>query len=209
MKPQVPFEPTSITLTGRHVQLEPLGVEHAEDLLQVGRDADVWQFLPRPAFGDRNDVVAWIEQARSETKAGRQIAFATLSLPDRRAIGSTRYLDIRREHRGIEIGWTWIGTRHQRTAVNSECKLLLLQHAFEKLGALRVQFKTDARNERSQRAIERIGAVREGTLRNHMLLWDGHVRDSVLYSILDTEWPAAKERLRGFLGRSDRTRSPS
>lgn len=202
MKPQAPFDPTPITLTGRHVRLEPLGTEHAEDLLHVGRDADVWQFLPLPAFGGRDDVAAWIEQAQTETNAGRQIAFAILGMPDRCAIGSTRYLDIRREHRGIEIGWTWIGTRHQRTAVNSECKLLLLQHAFEKLGALRVQFKTDARNEGSQRAIERLGAVREGTLRNHMLLWDGHVRDSVVYSILDTEWPAAKERLRGFLDRA-------
>jgi RimJ/RimL family protein N-acetyltransferase len=117
-----------------------------------------------------------------------------------RAIGSTRYLDIRREHRGLEIGWTWLGRAWQRTAANTECKLLLLEHAFEALGALRVQLKTDARNLASQRAIERIGAVREGVLRAHMVVREGFVRDSVMYAVTAGEWPEVKGKLEGLLG---------
>jgi RimJ/RimL family protein N-acetyltransferase len=110
-------------------------------------------------------------------------------------IGATRYLDIRSEHRGLEIGGTWYAVEHQRTGVNTECKYLLLRHAFEVLGCIRVQLKTDSLNERSQRAIERLGAVHEGVLRSHMIMPDGRRRDSVYYSILDSEWPRIKERL--------------
>jgi RimJ/RimL family protein N-acetyltransferase len=123
------------------------------------------------------------------------VPFAIVLRASGRAVGSTRYIDIRRAHRGLEIGWTWIGREWQRTAVNSECKRLLLEHAFEVLGALRVQLKTDARNTRSQRAIERLGAKREGVLRAHMVLADGFVRDSVMYSVIAAEWPSVKQGL--------------
>ncbi len=140
-------------------------------------------------------MTALIEPALEELAAGRQIPFAIVDRAIGRAVGSTRYLDIQPANRGIEIGWTWIGTAHQRTAINTECKFLLLRHAFETLGAIRVQLKTDLRNERSQRAMERIGAAREGVLRQNMLLWDGHRRDSVYYSVLVDEWPRVRERL--------------
>ncbi|MFO3795968.1 MAG: GNAT family N-acetyltransferase, partial [Anaerolineales bacterium] len=115
-------------------------------------------------------------------------------------MGATRYLDIRPEHRGVEIGGTWYGVAYQRTVVNTECKYLLLRHAFEDWGCIRVQFKADSRNERSIRALERIGAVREGVLRNHMILADGTIRHSVYFSILNSEWPAVKARLEGWIG---------
>ena len=132
---------------------------------------------------------------------GREIAFAIIHKSDKRAIGSTRFLDIQPAHRTLEIGWTWIGTKYQRTAVNTECKYLLLSYAFEKLGAVRVQLRTDTRNEKSQKAIERIGAVKEGVLRKSHTTHTGFIRDSVYYSIIDDEWPAVKQRLEGFLAR--------
>ncbi len=112
-----------------------------------------------------------------------------------KVVGSTRYLNIRPSHRGLEIGWTWLGSEWQRTAINTQAKLLLLTHAFERLGCVRVEFKADARNERSQRALERIGAVREGVLRNHMIVQSNYIRDSVYFSVIDTQWLAVKERL--------------
>ena len=136
-----------------------------------------------------------IRQASIETDAGREVAFAIVATPSGKAVGSTRFLDILRPHRALEIGWTWIGAPWQRTAINTECKLLLLGHAFDTLGAHRVTLKTDARNERSQRAIERIGGVREGVLRRHRVCWDGFVRDTVYYGILDHEWPQVRMRL--------------
>ena len=124
-----------------------------------------------------------------------QLPFAIVETDKGRAVGSTRFLNIRPEHRGLEIGWTWIGREWQRTSVNTETKFLLLRHAFERLGCIRVELKTDARNERSQQAIERIGAKREGILRSHMLVQEGFRRDSVYFSVLDEEWPAVKEGL--------------
>lgn len=140
----------------------------------------------------------WIDAAWDRSGGERQrreLPFAILDRASGRAAGSTRYLEIRPEHRGLEIGWTWLGRAYRRTAVNTECKYLLLRHAFEVMGAVRVQLKTDARNLASQRAIERIGGVREGVLRRHMVLADGFVRDSVMFSVTDTEWPGARERL--------------
>jgi RimJ/RimL family protein N-acetyltransferase len=117
-------------------------------------------------------------------------------------VGSTRFLNIRPEHRSLEIGWTWLGQEWQRTAVNTETKLLLLSHAFERLGCVRVEFKTDARNERSQQALERIGAVREGVMRNHMIVQGNYVRDSVYFSVIDRDWLGVKERLQRLKDRS-------
>jgi RimJ/RimL family protein N-acetyltransferase len=129
------------------------------------------------------------------------VAFAIVSAASGAAVGSTRFLNIERPHRALEIGWTWIGPAWQRSAINTECKLLLLGHAFEQLGAHRVTLKTDARNLRSQRAIERVGGVREGVLRRHRVCWDGFVRDSVYYGIIDGEWPQVKSRLEAMSAR--------
>ena len=198
---RLPFAPAPVTLVGRHARLEPLAPRHAPDLLAAGSDPSIWAYLSRPAFRDLADTEGWIAEVLAEVAAGRQIAFATVDLEAGRAVGSTRYLDIRSADRGIEIGSTWLGTAAQRTAVNTECKYLLLEHAFETLGALRVQLKTDARNIRSQNAIARIGAFREGVLRRHMIVRDGHVRDSVYFSIVDSEWPSVKTALLAKLGR--------
>jgi len=181
------------------VRLEPLTPRHAEDLFVAGRDEAIWTYMPRPVLQSVEDTRGWIEEALSAAATGTQIPFAIMLRVGGQAIGSTRYLEIRREHRGLEIGWTWVGTAYQRTSVNTECKILLLRHSFEELGAVRVQLKTDLRNERSQRAIERIGAVREGVLRKHMALWDGFIRDTVYYSIVESEWPDVKHRLERLL----------
>lgn len=182
-------------LIGRYVVIEPLALDHAPDLFAAGSDDETWLYMPLPALRSREDAESMIRQALAETESGREAAFAIVDPGSGRAIGSTRYLDIQPEHRTIEIGWTWIGPAWRRTPVNTECKLLLLTHAFEVFGAQRVTLKTDARNVRSQRAIERIGGVREGVLRKHRICWDGSVRDTVYYGITDAEWPAVKERL--------------
>jgi RimJ/RimL family protein N-acetyltransferase len=152
------------------------------------------------AIRTEEQMQEWVREILSRQARGTDLPFAVVHLGSGRAIGSTRYLDIQPQHRGLEIGGTWYGVAYQRSAVNTECKYLLLRHAFEVLSCLRVQLKTDLRNERSQRAIERIGAVREGVLRNHMILPDGHVRSSVYYSLLNLEWPAVKAKLEEKLG---------
>jgi RimJ/RimL family protein N-acetyltransferase len=195
------FDPQPVTLEGRFVRLEPVAVPHAADLFEAGRDDSIWRFMPRPAFERMEDAQGWIERTLDDASPGVQIPFAVIDRSSGRAVGSTRYLNIRRAHRGPEIGWTWLAVAHQRTAANTECKLLLLGHAFDRLGAIRVEFKTDGRNERSQRALEQIGAVREGVLRHHMIMWDGHVRDSVYFGIIASEWPVVRERLEARLAR--------
>ena len=189
------MDPRPVVLVGAHVRLEPLAPAHAADLFVAGSEPSIWSYLPRPALRSEDDARAWIEEARAALAAGEQVPFAIVDTHGGRAIGSTRYLDVRREHRGLEIGWTWIATAHQRSAVNTEAKRLLFTHAFDELGALRVQLKTDARNLRSQRAIERLGAVREGVLRSHVFAGDGVLRDTVMYSVLAGEWPAVRARL--------------
>ncbi len=184
------------------MRVEPLAPRHAEDLFVAGSEEAIWTYMPRPALKSVEDALGWIQEASTAAAGGTQILFAIIHQASGKAIGSTRYLDIRQEHRGLEIGWTWIATVHQRTRVNTECKYLLLRHAFEELGAVRVQLKTDLRNEASQRAIERLGAVREGVLRQHMVLWDGFIRDTVYYSIVASEWSEAKRHLHQLLSRS-------
>jgi N-acetyltransferase len=190
-----------VTLCGQVARVEPLGYEHAEDLYRASGDASTWLYMPTNPSGSVEAVREWITQALALRAGGTQLAFAIVEVASGRAIGSTRYLNITPHDRGLEIGWTWLAPAAQRTAVNTECKYLLLQHAFEELGAIRVQLKTDGRNVVSQRAIERLGAVREGVLRKHMIVQDGYQRDSVMYSIIDTEWPAVKARLEEKLGR--------
>lgn len=189
------FDPKPVALTGESVRLESLDLRHAGELTEAGSTAALWRHLPiaPPASVAENE--AWIRDAIRDGETGAQVPFAIVRLESGRAVGSTRYLDIQRENSALEIGWTWIGKPWQRTVVNTECKFLLLRHAFEALGALRVQFKTDGRNKQSQEAIARIGAKREGVLRRSRRLWDGFVRDTVVFSILDSEWPEVKERL--------------
>lgn len=186
-------------LAGRHVRLEPLGERHADDLLAVGRDESIWTFLTRGPFVDRPDVLLWIQKAAALRERGEQIPFAIVDAASNRAVGSTRYLDIRPHDRAIEIGYTWLAPAVQRTAINTECKLLLLRHAFETLSAGRVQLKTDARNLKSQAAIARLGAVREGVLRRNMRTRDDVFRDTVYFSILEEEWPAVRMQLEAIL----------
>ena len=193
------FDPRPTVLAGTHVALQPLELAHAKDLFAAGVDDATWVHMPRSAPRSVADAESMIRQALIETEAGREVAFAIVALASGKAVGSTRFLDIQRPHRALEIGWTWIGAPWQRTAINTECKLLLLRHVFDELLAHRVTLKTDARNLRSQRAIERIGGVREGVLRRNRVCWNGFVCDTVYYGIVDHEWPHVKTRLEGML----------
>jgi len=190
-----------VTLTGQVVRLEPLTIEHTADLTLAGQDESIWQYMLYGSIHTHDQMRAWIQDLLDRQKAGTDLPFAVVLLKTGRAIGATRYLEIRPEHRGLEIGGTWYAVDYQRTPVNTECKYLLLKHAFEALGCIRVQFKTDLRNERSQRALYRIGAIKEGILRNHMIMPDGTFRDSVYYSILASEWPKVKTRLEEMMKR--------
>lgn len=188
-----------LTLTGAVVQLQPLSEAHVPGLTAVGLDEAIWKFMVYQPVRDEAGMRAWVQELLRRQAAGTDLPFAVVHRADGRVVGATRYMDIHREHRGLEIGGTWYAPAYQRTAVNTECKYLLLRQAFEVWGCIRVQLKTDLRNERSQRAIERLGAQREGVLRNHMLLPDGYRRHSVYYSLIDTEWPAVKARLEAKL----------
>ncbi|MGH7560470.1 MAG: GNAT family N-acetyltransferase [Gemmatimonadales bacterium] len=196
------MNPVPVVLYGDRVRIEPLDHRHADDLLAAAADPEIWRFMPIPQPASGGDLLTWIDDAWRRAAAGDQLPFAVVDHATDRAIGSTRFLEIRRSWRTLEIGWTWLSASAQRTPVNTECKYLLLRHAIEELGALRVQFKTDARNERSQRSLERIGAVKEGVLRKQRINWDGFVRDAVYYSIVDEDWPAVKARLEKLLSRS-------
>lgn len=193
------FEPKPVTLVGARVRLEPLGQRHAQELFDAAIDRTIWTYMPVGGFSGLQTLREWIDRALAAQADGTEIPFAIVSTASGRAVGATRFMDIRPEHRALEIGWTWLSPDVQRTGVNTETKYLLFKHAFEDLRAHRVQLKTDARNIRSQRAIERIGAVLEGRHRRHTVLWDGYVRDTVYYSIVDTEWPAVKRRLQALL----------
>jgi len=182
---------TPVSLTGKYVRLEPMTEEHVPGLAAVGLDDSIWEHMLYGKVRSEKDIRNWVRDILSRP----DLAFVVIHLETGRVAGATRYLNIMPEFRGLEIGGTWYGLEFQRTAVNTECKYLLLQYAFETLGCIRVQFKTDSRNVRSQRAIERLGAKYEGVLRNHMILPDGRFRDSVYYSIINTEWPAVKTQL--------------
>jgi RimJ/RimL family protein N-acetyltransferase len=183
-----------VVLEGRYVRLEPLAQTHAPSLAAVSGDEEIWRYFSTSLL-TVEDVRAWIDVALAQQVAGVSLPFAIVAKEAGRAIGSTRYMNIVPHDRGLEIGSTWLAPAYWRTAINSECKFLLLRHAFEALGCIRVQIKTDRRNERSRRAIERLGAQFEGILRQHMIVRDGVYRDTAMYSIIDAEWPAVKERL--------------
>lgn len=184
-----------VTLTGHTIRLEPLALAHVPALAIAGRHESLWRYMPYVNMGDDHAMHAWVNDLLDRQARGTDLPFGVIHLASGQPIGATRYMDIRPPDRGLEIGGTWYAPEHQRTAANTEAKYLLLRHAFESLGCVRVQLKTDLRNERSQRAIERLGAVREGVLRHHMLMPDGYRRSSVYYSILEEEWASVKSRL--------------
>jgi RimJ/RimL family protein N-acetyltransferase len=194
-------EISPVTLTGKVVRLEPPTEQHVPDLTVAAHDERIWRYMLYAYPEDEEKMLAWVRDILARQAAGTDLAFAIIHLASGRAIGATRYLEIRPPHRSLEIGGTWYATSFQRTAVNTECKYLLLRHAFEILGCVRVQFKTDLRNEHSQSALERIGAVKEGILRQHMITPEGYLRDSVYYSILDREWAGVRKRLERMLAR--------
>jgi RimJ/RimL family protein N-acetyltransferase len=184
-----------VVLEGQHVRLEPLAERHAEDLAAAATpDLFTHHFPPSELTPD-----GFREQIRGLTALPDWLPFAQVLRASGRAVGVTCYLDMRPAHRGLEIGFTWIGRAWQGTAVNPEAKLLLLRHAFETLGAVRVQLKTDARNLQSQGALAKLGATREGVLRHHMIRPDGFVRDSVMFSVTDSDWPRVRAGLEARL----------
>src|SRR5215203_293807 len=193
------MEVKPVVLTGNYVRLEPLTIAHAPALAEIGIGQPFWDFMLYGNINTVDDMRGWVRDILARAEKGTDLPFVAVHLASGRVAGATRYLNIMPKDRGLEIGGTWYGTEFQRTAVNTECKYLLMQHAFETLKCIRVQLKTDSRNERSQKAIERIGAVKEGVLRNHMILPDGRYRHSVFYSILDTEWPSVKTGLAGMM----------
>lgn len=192
--------PESRVLEGRHVRLEPLGPQHRDDLVRAaGEDPGTFRYMGTSIAVHGWD--AWLAEALDGVAAGRFVAWATVDRATGQAVGSTRFGDISPADGRVEIGWTWIAPSRQRTAINTEAKLLQLTYAFDDLGATRVALKTDGRNVQSQAAIDRLGAVREGVLRRHLRLPDGFIRDTVYYSILAEEWPSVRARLTERLAR--------
>ena len=172
------------------------------DLARIGNDEKIWRYLPYGKIANEEDMRRFVKLLLKRAEQGTDLPFVVIHCESNLPAGCTRYLDIHPEHRNLEIGGTWYGQEFRRTKVNTESKFLLMRHAFETLGCVRVQFKTDLRNIRSQEAIERIGAVKEGILRKHIILPNGHTRDSVYYSVLSTEWSRVKTLLEKKLEKS-------
>ncbi len=189
-----------VTLEGRVIRLEPLTLAHVDELLEHALDPDIWRWMLTDVES-RADLERYVATALAEQEHGRSLPFVHVLRASGRAIGSTRFGSIERAHRRVEIGWTWIGRAHRRSAVNTEAKYLMLRHAFEVWDCLRVELKTNALNMRSRNAMLRIGCVEEGTLRQHAISTRGVVRDTMYFSILQREWPAVKQRLEGLLAR--------
>jgi len=183
-------------LIGQHVRLEPVHQAHVPGLFDIGQHAEDWVYLPILGFGSIRETEEWVGQAIHLAELGQQYTYVLVDPVHQQIMGSTRFLNIRAKHRGLEIGYSWLGYQFQRTPVNTEAKFLLLKQAFEVMKAIRVELKTDSRNLRSQLAIERIGATREGILRNHMIAQNHYRRDSVIYAITDDEWPEIKTSLK-------------
>lgn len=205
------WENLSTVLEGRIVRLEPLGWRHEEGLFEAAREPGIWRWLPQDPSRDRAVFRGWLEDAIAASRAGREAAFATVDARTGEPIGGTRYLALRPEHKGLEIGWTWLAPSAWRTGANVEAKLLMLDHAFGPLDCMRVEFKTDARNERSRGALAALPARFEGIFRKHRLLLEGQeIRDSAYYSVIDDEWPEVRANLlRRLEGRTDRREEAS
>lgn len=183
-----------VTLSGQYVRLEPLSLDHLSALVAVAGDASLWRYM----LGDcskLDGMRTFIEEALKGQEAGNALPFVTIDAASGRPIGSTRFGNIALEHKRVEIGWTWIAPEWQRTAMNTEAKYLMMRHAFEQLGCNRVELKTHAQNVKSRTAILRIGAKEEGTLRSHMVMPDGSLRDTVYFSVIAPEWPEVKRGL--------------
>ena len=183
-----------VVLHGAQVRLEPLSQAHHPGLCEIGLDELLWRWIPEPVVTPA-DMAAYIDKALAEQASGMSLPFALIEQATSRVIGSTRYANIDRLNHRVEIGWTWVAREWQRTAVNTEAKYLLLRHAFEKLGCIRVELKTDSLNTQSRNAILRIGAREEGIFRNHMITASGRIRHTVYFSIVDAEWADVKARL--------------
>ena len=184
-----------VTLQGKYVRLEPISEAHVDGLAEIGIGHEFWKFMLYGGMNTKEDFRFFVTDLLEREKAGTDLPFVAIHLPSGRIAGCTRYLNIMPKDKGLEVGGTWYGLDFQRTPVNTECKYLLFSHAFETLKCIRVQLKTDSLNTRSQTAIERIGAKKEGVLRNHMITPEGRIRHSVFYSIIDTEWEDVKKRL--------------
>lgn len=198
----MPFDPHSVLLEGRAVRLEPMTLAHVPGLFAAAAAPEIFRYLLIPPFAGLEDATAYVKEALAAKAAETEVPFVTVRRSDGRVVGSTRFIDIRRPHRGLEIGWTWIAPEAQRTAINTEAKYLMLKQAFDVWGALRVQLKTDANNAKSRAAIERIGGKFEGVLRKQLLrAHDGYQRDTAMFSITDVEWPAAKAKIEAMLAR--------
>jgi RimJ/RimL family protein N-acetyltransferase len=182
-------------LEGRVVRLEPLARRHEQGLFEAAQDERIWRWMPYDASASPETFHAWLEDALAASESGTEAAFATVDAGTGEPAGSTRYLALRPEHKVLEIGWTWLAPAYWQTGANVEAKMLMLEHAFEDLGCLRVEFKTDSRNERSRAALAALPARFEGIFRKHMLVRGGQRRDSAYYSIIDDEWPAVRENL--------------
>ena len=195
-------------LEGQIVVLEPLEARHEEGLCAAAQHAEIWKWLA-PVGDSREFFSAWMAASLAESRAGREGVFATVDRASGEPIGSTRYLNVREAHRGVEIGWTWLTPSMWRTGANVEAKLLMLEHAFERLQCMRVEFKTDARNERSRAALAALGAQFEGILRKHMVMPGVGVRDSAYYSVIEEEWPQVRTNLERRLVAGDRSRAQS
>jgi len=187
-------------LEGTRARLEPMTPEHCDALSAVGLDPEIWRYtVVNPKTKD--DIRDYMESGLKTAREGTGLPFVTIDKSSATIVGSTRFGNYDAENRRVEIGWTWIAKPWQRTAINTEAKYLMLSHAFEKLGCVRVELKTDVLNEPSRRAMLRIGAREEGILRKHTLMWTGRYRDTIYYSVLDTEWSEVKNRLEGMLSR--------
>ncbi|MEM7077488.1 MAG: GNAT family protein [Pseudomonadota bacterium] len=189
------LEPQPTTLRNEYVTLRPIAAEDAQGYLAIGQDSDIWTYLAGGPLNTLSAAQEWIAQRQTSAAKSGDVVFSIFDNATGTLAGSSSYLEVRTQHGGLEIGWTWYGTAFQRSHVNTASKLALLTHAFEELQANRVQLQTDARNERSQRAIARIGAQREGLLRQHKIYPDGYVRDSVLFALTSGDWEETKARL--------------
>jgi RimJ/RimL family protein N-acetyltransferase len=193
----------TVILEGNTVRLEPIRKETGRSLWKVAKDAaeGIFRWIPYP-MRNPQDFEKWTEKSLAEQERGESLVFITVERVSGQLIGSTRFMNIDQPNRRVEIGSTWIAPAWQRTAINTEAKYLMLRHAFEQWNCIRVELKTDALNQKSRNAILRIGAKEEGTLRRHLVTWTGRVRDTVYFSILDSEWPEVKARLEAKLATS-------
>jgi RimJ/RimL family protein N-acetyltransferase len=194
MEVRFDYPPKPIVLSGEHVELLPIGMEFLQPLCEAVKDGELWKlwytFIPTP-----ETMGAWIQKAMKEKEEGVSLPFVVKRKVDNKIVGSTRYMNIEKDIRRLEIGTTWYSKSVQRSFVNTECKYLLLTHSFESLSCRAVEFRTHRLNEQSRRAIERLGAQQDGILRNHRMMANGTIRDTAVYSILDTEWEGIKSNL--------------